>query len=52
VVEKLLSVGPILYTNFPGGSRLAEQNGGSVLRSPFSLEELRDAVAAALHETR
>jgi CheY-like chemotaxis protein len=50
VVEKLRAVGPILYTNFPGGSRLAEQNGGTVLRSPFSLEELREAVAAALHE--
>jgi CheY-like chemotaxis protein len=48
VVEKLCSVGRVLYTHVPGNATLAQQNSGTALRSPFSLEELREAVAAAL----
>lgn len=52
VVEKLRSVGRVLYTNVPGSSRLAQHDSGIALRSPFSLEELREAVAAALDDHR
>jgi CheY-like chemotaxis protein len=52
VVERLRSVGRVLYTNVPGSSRLARQDSGTALRSPFSLEELREAVAAALDDHR
>jgi hypothetical protein len=52
VIEKLLSVAQVLYTNVPGGSRLTEQNGGTALSSPFSLEELNEAIAAALDDLR
>jgi CheY-like chemotaxis protein len=50
VVERLRSVGRVLYTNVPDSSRLAQQDGGTALRSPFTLEELREAIAAALDE--
>jgi len=52
VVEKLRSVAQVLYTNVPGGSRLTEQDGGTALSSPFSLEELKEAIAAALDDLR
>lgn len=52
VVEKLRSVGRVLYTNVANSSRLAQKNSGAALRSPFSLEELREAVAAALDDHR
>jgi two-component system response regulator PrrA len=52
VVEKLRSVAQVLYTNVPGGSRLTEQDSGTALSSPFSLEELKEAVAAALDDHR
>jgi DNA-binding response OmpR family regulator len=52
VVEKLRSVGRVLYTNVADSSRLAQKNSGAALRSPFSLEELREAVAAALDDHR
>ena len=52
VVEKLQSVGQVLYTNVRGSSRLAQLDSGTALRGPFSLEELREAVAAALRHHR
>ena len=52
VVEKLRSVTHVLYTNVPGGSGLTQHDSGTALRSPFSLEELREAVAAALDDHR
>jgi DNA-binding response OmpR family regulator len=50
VVEKLRSVAQVLYTNVPGGSKPAQRDSGTALCSPFSLEELREAVAAALDD--
>jgi DNA-binding response OmpR family regulator len=50
VVERLRSVARVLCTNVPDSSRLAQQDSGTTLRSPFSLEELREAVAAALDD--
>jgi CheY-like chemotaxis protein len=50
VVEELRSVARVLYTHVADSSRLARQDGTTVLRSPFSLEELREAVAAALDD--
>ena len=50
VVEQLRSVGRILYTDVGSSSRLAQPDGGTALRSPFSLEELKEAVAAALRD--
>jgi DNA-binding response OmpR family regulator len=50
VVEQLQLVGQVLYTHVRG-SPFAEVNGGHVLPSPFSLEELRNAVAAALRHS-
>jgi DNA-binding response OmpR family regulator len=52
VVEKLHSVAQVLYTHVPEGSRLVQANGGVALRSPLSLEELREAVTAALRHPR
>jgi CheY-like chemotaxis protein len=52
VVEKLEAIGPVLYTHVGNGSRLAEQDAATALRSPFSLEELREAVAEALRRPR
>jgi CheY-like chemotaxis protein len=52
VVEKLRSVAQVLYTNVPGGSSLAQEDSAIALRSPFSLEKLREAVAAALDDHR
>jgi DNA-binding response OmpR family regulator len=43
VVEHLQSVGPVLHTHVRGNPE-----SGTALPSPFSLEELRKAVAAAL----
>jgi CheY-like chemotaxis protein len=50
VVEKLQSLGLVLYTNVRSESKLAQVDGRAALRSPFSLEELREAVAAALRD--
>ena len=50
VVEKLQSVGQVLYTHVQSGSSLAQRDSGRVLPSPFSLEELGEAVAAALRD--
>jgi CheY-like chemotaxis protein len=52
VVAQLQAVGQILYTHVRGSSRLARLDGSTMIRSPFSLEELKDAVAAALHQDR
>jgi DNA-binding NtrC family response regulator len=52
VVEKLSSVAQVLYTNVPRGSMIAQENSGNALGNPFSLEELREAVAAALDDRR
>jgi DNA-binding response OmpR family regulator len=52
VVEKLRSVAQVLYTNVPASSKLAQRGSGTALASPFSLEELREAVAAALYDRR
>jgi DNA-binding response OmpR family regulator len=52
VVKELQSVAYLLYTNVRDGSRLAQLESGTTLRSPFSLEELRGAVAAALRDHR
>jgi CheY-like chemotaxis protein len=52
VLEKLRSVTRVLYTNVPGSAKLAQQDSATALRSPFSLEELREAVAAALYDHR
>ena len=52
VVERLRSVAQVLYTNVPGSSKLAQQDSGTALGSPFSLEELREAVAAVLYDHR
>jgi hypothetical protein len=52
VVEKLHSVAQVLYTNVPGDSRLTQHDSDPTLHSPFSLEELREAVAAALDDHR
>jgi len=50
VVKMLQSVGRVLYTNVRGSSGLAQLDSGTALRSPFSLEELREAVAAVLRQ--
>jgi DNA-binding response OmpR family regulator len=52
VVEKLRSVAQVLYINVPGSSKLAQQDSSTALASPFSLEELREAVAAVLYDHR
>jgi DNA-binding response OmpR family regulator len=52
VVEQLQLVAQVLYTHVQDSSRLAELKDGTALRSPFSLEELREAVAAALRHDR
>lgn len=52
VVDKLQSVGRVLYTNVRDSSRLPRLESGTALSSPFSLEELREAVAAALRDRR
>jgi CheY-like chemotaxis protein len=52
VVEKLRSVAQVLYTNVPRSSKLAQEDSGTALGSPFSLEDLREAVAAALDDHR
>jgi CheY-like chemotaxis protein len=52
VVEKLRSVAQVLYTNVPRSSKLAQEDSGTALGSPFSLEDLRGAVAAALDDHR
>jgi CheY-like chemotaxis protein len=52
VAEKLRSVAQVLYTNVPGDSRLVQEDGVTALGSPVSLEELREAVAAALDDHR
>jgi CheY-like chemotaxis protein len=52
VVEQLQSVGRVVYTNVRDTSRLAGLDGGTALRSPISLEGLREAVAAALRDHR
>jgi DNA-binding response OmpR family regulator len=48
VVEELQSVAQVLYTNVRGSWRRAQLASARALQSPFSLEELREAVAAAL----
>jgi DNA-binding response OmpR family regulator len=50
VVEDLRSMTRILYTNIASNPALALEKGCRVLRTPFSLEEFREAVAAALGE--
>lgn len=52
VVEKLSSVAHVLHTNVPGSSGLTQPDSGTALRNPFSLEELREAVTAALDDHR
>jgi DNA-binding response OmpR family regulator len=52
VVEQLHLAGPVLYTHVRDSSRLAQLESGTTLQSPFSLEELRKAVAAALRHHR
>jgi DNA-binding response OmpR family regulator len=52
VVEQLHLVGQVLYTHVRESSRLAQLESGTALHSPFSLDELSDAVAAALHRQR
>jgi CheY-like chemotaxis protein len=52
VVEQLHLVGQVLYTHVRDSSSLAQLDGRRALRSPFSLEELREAVAAALRDHR
>jgi DNA-binding response OmpR family regulator len=52
VVKELQSVAYVLYTNVQDGSRLAQLESGTTLRSPFSLDELRGAVAVALRDHR
>jgi DNA-binding response OmpR family regulator len=52
VVKELQSVAYFLYTNVRDGSRLAQLESGTTLRSPFSLDELRGAVVAALRDHR
>jgi DNA-binding response OmpR family regulator len=52
VVEELQSVAQILYTHVQGSSTLAQPDSGTALPSPFSLEELKEAVAAALRQHR
>ena len=52
IVDRLRSVTRILYTNVGGDAENAGTNGAVVLPSPFSLEELREAVSAALADNR
>jgi DNA-binding response OmpR family regulator len=52
VVEQLHLVGHVLYTHVRESSTLARLHSGTVLQGPFSLEELREAVSAALHDLR
>ena len=52
VVDHLQSVVPILYTHVQGSWRRAQLSDSPMLASPFSLEELREAVCAALREHR
>ena len=52
VVDHLQAVVPILYTHVQGSWRRAQLSDSPVLPSPFSLEDLREAVAAALREQR
>jgi DNA-binding response OmpR family regulator len=51
VVEKLQSIAKVLYTNVQGDSSFAQLDGDIALRSPFSLEELKEAVAAMRLQT-
>jgi hypothetical protein len=41
-----------LYTNVPGDSKIAQEDSGTAVGSPFALEDLRDAVAAARDDHR
>jgi CheY-like chemotaxis protein len=52
IVDRLRSVARILYTNSAGDAEHVRENGAAVLSNPFSLEELREAVAAALADNR
>jgi CheY-like chemotaxis protein len=52
LVDRLRSVARILYTNSAGDAEHARENGAAVLSSPFSLEELSEAAAAALADNR
>ena len=52
VVDQLQSIGHVLYTNVRNSSRLARLDSGTALRTPFALEELREAVAEALRNQR
>ena len=52
VVEQLHLVGHVLYTHVRESSKLARLHSGTLLQSPFSLEELGEAVAAALRDQR
>jgi hypothetical protein len=48
LADRLRSIGDVLYVNGPTDSALADDAGRIVLASPFSLEDLRKAVATAL----
>ena len=48
LVEHLQLLGRVLYTHVRDGSRFAQLEGSAALRSPFSMQELIEAVAAAL----
>jgi DNA-binding response OmpR family regulator len=52
VIEQLQSLGPVLYTHVQGSWGRNRLLDSPTLPSPFSLKELRDAVSAALRESR
>jgi CheY-like chemotaxis protein len=52
VVKRLQGLGQVLYTHVSADSAFGEGERANVLRSPFSLDELRDAVTAALQHPR
>jgi CheY-like chemotaxis protein len=52
VVKRLQGIGQMLYIDVQPGSAFGEADSGKALRSPFSLEELREAANAALATRR
>jgi DNA-binding response OmpR family regulator len=52
VVDHLQALGPVLYTHVRGSWRRAQLSESPMLPSPFSLEELSEAVAAVLRDHR
>jgi CheY-like chemotaxis protein len=51
VVKRLQGLGRVLYTHVQAGSVFGEIDSGRALKSPFSLEDLKAAISAALAES-